>query len=78
METGAIGVPGTPARNPVDLGKEAEPGNVTTRPPLIMDMIVTDKAMSMKFAILTHAQVRNYKNFKMRKFFNLKSFSVFS
>ena len=59
METGAIGVPGTPARNPVDLGKEAEQGNVITHPQLIMDMIVMDKAMSMKFAILVHAQVRN-------------------
>ena len=78
METGAIGVPGTPARNPVDLGKEAEQGNVTTHPPLIMDMTVTDKVMMMKFAIHTPAQVRNYKNCKLKQFFNFKSFSAFS
>ena len=59
METGATGVPGTPARNPADLAKEAEQGNVTTHPQHIMDMIVTDKVMMMKFATLTHAQVRN-------------------
>ena len=59
MEIGAIGVIGTPAQNLVDLGREAEQGNVTTHPLVIMDMIVTEKVMMMKFAILTDAQVRN-------------------
>ena len=59
MEIGATGVTGTPAQNLVDQAKGAGLGNVTTHPLGIMDMIVTDMAMSMKFAIHTHAQVNS-------------------
>ena len=57
MEIGATGVPGTPAQNLVDQARGAGQGNVITHPLVIMDMIVMDRDMSLKFAIHTPAQV---------------------
>ena len=52
-------MPGTPALNLVDQAKGADQENVTTLPLLIMGMHVMDKAMSLKLAIHTPAQVNS-------------------
>ena len=52
-------MPGTPALNLVDQAKGADQENVTTLPLLIMGMHVMDKAMSLKLAIHTRAQVNS-------------------
>ena len=59
MEIGAIGAPGTPALILVDQAKGADQENVTALPLLIMGMRVMDKAMSLKLAIHTRAQVNS-------------------
>ena len=56
---GAIGAPGTTAQNLVDQAKEADQGNATNLPLLIMGMSVMDQVMSLKSVILTPAQVSN-------------------
>ena len=59
MEIGAIGVIGTLAQNLVDQAKGAGQGNVTTHTLDIMDMIVMDMVMSLKFAIHIPAKVNS-------------------